>query len=166
MAGGKTAELFAMSQDATNPNVSPSAELLQVVYVSSASEPWRQEDLLKALAKFRENNVRRGITGMLLHHDGNFMQAIEGPPSRINALERRIAADPRHFGFIALLKRRIPAREFAGWSMAFRNVGDQDASTHPGWSDFLGRRNGPVPGPDVPGRALRLLHSFRDSIRA
>lgn len=155
-----------MSQDVSNAGAAPGEELLQVVYVSSASEPWSQEELLKALAVFRERNAHRGITGMLLHHDGNFMQAIEGPLPQIEALERRIAEDPRHFGFIALLKRRIPAREFGEWSMAFKNVGGTDASTHPGWSDFLGRKKVPLNGPDVPGRALRLLHSFRDTIRA
>jgi hypothetical protein len=154
-----------MSQSALNVAGEPlEQDLLQVVYVSSATAPWSEEDLLRALETFQARNVRRGITGLLLYCDGNFMQAIEGPRAEIIDLERRIAADPRHRGFLALSKRGISTREFSGWSMGFRSLTDRDRSSNPGWSDFLGGGREGLKAPDAPGRALRLLLSFRESM--
>jgi hypothetical protein len=140
-------------------------KLLQVVYVSSAVEPWTEEALMEALKTFREKNARRGITGMLLHSDGNFIQAIEGPPGEILPLERKIAADPRHRGFITMIRRELAAREFDGWSMGFRNLSQRDLSAFPGWADVFGANRPGLDSPDRPGQALRLLRTFRDTAR-
>ena len=152
-------------QERPGPAAGEPKKLLQVVYVSSAVEPWTEEALVEALGTFREKNTRRGITGMLLHCDGNFIQAIEGPPDEILQLERKIAADPRHHGFIAMIRRELATREFDGWSMGFRNLTRRDLSAFPGWADVLnGNRRG-LESPDRPGQALRLLQTFRDTAR-
>ena len=145
--------------------IRPETDLMQIVYVSSAAAPWPLAELNRALESFRANNERRGITGLLLHHDGNFMQAIEGPAKEIVALEQRITADPRHFGLIRLLKRPVAQREFEGWSMGFKSLSGPDFANFPGWSDFLNRQHAGLESLDTPSRAMRLLQSFRDGIR-
>lgn len=37
------------------------------------------------LAKSRSNNVRDGISGMLLYRDGDFLQVLEGPEDKVRA---------------------------------------------------------------------------------
>lgn len=52
--------------------------MIQLVYMSAAL--WRptRSDLVTLLAKARQNNSQLGVTGMLLYHDGSFMQVLEG----------------------------------------------------------------------------------------
>lgn len=152
---------------ATNTKETRAAQetLWQIVYVSSATHPWSQRELTEGLEKFRANNVRRGVTGMLLHMDGNFMQAIEGPRDVLLSLEKTIAADPRHHGFITLVSREVPEREFEGWSMGFRNLGGREKAELPGWSDFLSQPFVSESVKQSPGRALKLLLSFRQTMR-
>jgi hypothetical protein len=140
------------------------AELLQAAYVSTATVPWTQAELLTALAQFRARNLERGITGMLLHCNGTFMQVLEGPAEVVDELLARIARDPRHHGYMQLLRRPIRSREFDGWSMGFRNLSSEDLSGVPGWSDFLGPQRGALETADAPGRAHRLLQSFRGNV--
>lgn len=154
---------------AATPSAAPGPDresgLVQIVYVSSATDPWPVDQLKRSLETFRANNERRGITGLLLHHDGNFMQVIEGPIHEVEALEKRIAVDRRHVGFMVLIKRTITEREFDRWSMAFQNLSNQDLSSFPGWSDFLSPERTHLVGTETQSRALRLLQSFRSSIR-
>jgi hypothetical protein len=139
-------------------------ELLQAAYVSSATRPWSQDELLAALTQFRARNLARGITGMLLHFDGNFLQVIEGPTAIVEALLAKIARDPRHHGYMELLRRPLRQREFDGWSMGFRNLGSDDLSALPGWSDFLGSNLRPQVDAETPSRAHRLLQNFRGNV--
>ncbi|MFP4281981.1 MAG: BLUF domain-containing protein [Opitutales bacterium] len=134
-------------------------ELIALVYVSSASRMLRREELVEMLSKARVNNHRAGITGMLLYHDGNFMQALEGPATAVDALERRIARDPRHHGVIRIYRKSIPERTFQDWSMGFAQV-DASLREVEGLHDlrsesFLGSAFA-----TEPGAAVRLLRHF------
>jgi hypothetical protein len=159
---------FSTSGRTTTPDLPPATneDLLQLVYVSSAVEPWTDRELVEGLAKFRANNVRNGITGMLLYHEGNFMQVIEGPGAAIQRLRKTIAADPRHHGFICLLERKISGREFSGWSMGFQRVTTTELASLPGWSGFLGHSFVSDEVKRSPGLALKLLQTFRQNTRA
>lgn len=48
-----------------------------------------------------------------------------------------ISSDPRHHGVAILLRQEVVMREFAEWSMAFRDLGDPDVAKIPGFSVFL-----------------------------
>jgi hypothetical protein len=76
--------------------------LKKLCYVSSSCQDLSSEELLGILTAARVNNARIGVTGMLLYHDGNFMQVLEGPPDVLDALYQRVCADPRHHGVIKL----------------------------------------------------------------
>ena len=90
-----------------------------LAYASSSTHPLNQEDLDHLLEVARTNNKKKGITGILLYHDGNFMQILEGPRERVLETYTLIEGDPRHKGIIRLLSRTFPSRNFDTWSMGY-----------------------------------------------
>jgi hypothetical protein len=104
----------------------PPAALLSVVYASAATVPFSEDDLAVLLAKSRRRNRAAGVTGLLVHAAGQFMQVLEGPEAVVRGLLARIAADPRHTGVWVLAEERIPARRFADWAMGFRSERNLD----------------------------------------
>ncbi len=140
----------------------PDQGLLRLLYVSSSTAPFSDEDLVALLGKARRNNHAAGITGMLLHQDGNWMQLLEGAPETVRALYRRIRADRRHQGVTTLLEEPATQRLFAQWSMGFRALGPVDRVRLPGYSDFMtSSRGDPAPAHDATG-CLEILQMFRD----
>ena len=76
--------------------------------------------------------------------------------------------DPRHTGLIVLSKKTIEERQFAGWSMAFRNLDEDQAEELPGSSDFLQSPSVrlPVKEEGTADKSVRILVSrFRQSLR-
>lgn len=92
---------------------------IQVVYVSSAPHPFKRDELLLLVEKAQSFNAASGITGMLLHKRGDFMQVLEGPESVVRTLMSKIAQDPRHSGVLTLLDRTVDARHFRIGQWAF-----------------------------------------------
>lgn len=138
--------------------------MINLVYVSSAVKLFSDEELLELLRRSRENNEKLRITGLLLYHDGNFMQLLEGPEEPVMALYKTIRNDPRHKDVTTLIVAPIEERHFADWAMGFQNV-DKMIQSEAGVSQFL---NTPLTAEsfmDRPTRALVLLNTFRDMIR-
>ncbi len=133
----------------------------QLVYVSSARVPFDSAALLGLLAKSRASNAARGVTGQLLHKDGNFMQLIEGEEAVVRALFQKIKRDPRHGGVIVLLDHQVPDREFSDWSMAFRELDATTSSEVPGYVRFEDRPLTADAFSGRPSEAQELLQLFR-----
>lgn len=138
------------------------ANLYSLVYVSSATNLFHEEDLRELLERSRKNNDSLGITGMLLYKDGNFIQAVEGPKTNVLMLEETITADERHRNLSVLLRETVTERSFPGWSMGFRNSVPLTVEELPGYSLMLGRRSAPQEFRKQPTRAQKLLLTFRD----
>lgn len=96
--------------------------LTNVVYVSAATRYLDPAELVRIVDVSRRNNARYGITGLLLHHEGNFMQALEGPETQVLNLVERISRDPRHDGMIVMVQQAIERRYFPDWAMGCRNA--------------------------------------------
>jgi hypothetical protein len=113
--------------------------LQSLVYMSSATEPFDDDALEAVLAHARERNTEDGLTGLLLHRDGRFMQLLEGPYDAVLSTYRRILADDRHDSVRLLAEESIHTRRFPEWSMGFdREASDGDGDAVPeGFSDFL-----------------------------
>ncbi|NDV89550.1 hypothetical protein GTW51_23245 [Aurantimonas aggregata] len=113
-----------------------------LIYVSQARPALSQADLDSILATSRAYNAEKDVTGMLLFvegRDGNrgsFMQLLEGSADELEALRKRIFADPRHHTKLVLETGVKPQRDFADWSMAFRSVVARDLTAHPGFADI------------------------------
>lgn len=133
--------------------------LRQVVYTSSAvvlPDDAMLRDILKVSSR---NNERLGVTGLLLHVEGSFMQVLEGDSLVLDGLIQRIARDRRHKSMSILTDVPIKERNFAAWAMALADLSDRDVAQVPGMSDFLRqppRRSHPGESP-----AMRLLETFK-----
>jgi hypothetical protein len=108
-------------------------QLRRLIYVSAASSRFPQAELDQILAVSRSNNSARGLTGMLLFHDGCFFQVLEGDADTIERTFATISRDTRHSGVIILESRAIDERGFPQWSMGY--VGAH--TLHPAQRDWL-----------------------------
>jgi hypothetical protein len=62
-------------------------------------------------------NAPQAITGLLLAHEGYFVQTLEGSHATISDLVSYIAEDARHTDLKVLMIEPIAARAFGRWSM-------------------------------------------------
>jgi len=114
----------------------------QLIYSSAALKDLNGVELSRILLSARKNNAGLGITGMLLYHEGSFLQVLEGDEANVEALFQRIGKDPRHGRVLILLRRSIQARQFQDWSMGFVDI-KGIAGGLPGYTEFLRHRNDP-----------------------
>ncbi|RKR74832.1 FAD-dependent sensor of blue light [Frondihabitans australicus] len=85
----------------------------------------------------RASNRRLGITGLLLHDAGRFVQILEGEPSAVEDRYARIAGDPRHTDVRLLLCEEEDERRFPNWSMGYRALNDPLIGAIPGFDRFF-----------------------------
>ena len=130
----------------------------QVIYSSAAVEPFSDSALTELLAAARVNNGRLGVTGMLLYHDGSFLQTLEGNEDVLENLYAKIGKDKRHHRLVALSRRNVESRHFDQWQMGFVATKALPKNL-PGFSDYLRLRGDPIEGAHA---ADRLLGAFRD----
>ena len=133
--------------------------MFQLVYVSTATVSFSDDDLTALLEKSRTNNRPKWITGMLLHHAGCFLQVLEGEEAAVRALAARIANDPRHGQFVVLHEEHTDQRLFPDWSMGFRDLDGPSAPD--GFTQFM---NGTLSIEHLgahPSRAKLLLMAFK-----
>lgn len=107
--------------------------LRRLIYISSAAGEFGQSELDEILARSRSNNEARGLTGLLLFHDGCFFQVLEGEPAVVEQTFATISRDTRHSGVIVLESRAVSERGFPQWSMGY--VGARQL--HPTQSQWL-----------------------------
>ena len=93
--------------------------VLQTFYVSRATTPFGHAVIESTLARWRSSNERLGITGCLLLSGRCFAQVLEGERASVEALVRRIGADPRHGEFRVLSEETFAEREYLGWTMGW-----------------------------------------------
>jgi len=132
-----------------------------LIYWSRAVRPFSDAELLWLLNAARQTNARLGVTGMLLYKDGCFLQMLEGRLRDLETVFRRIETDPRHHS-VQILRTDNGARQFAGWTMGFRNLTDwrlndpalgvSDLMSAPFNADYFGAN---------PSRAQSMLLCFR-----
>jgi hypothetical protein len=123
-------------KDSMSAVIAPVQQLVAAVYVSSAYGMLPEQEILEILRISRLNNERHDITGMLLYRDGNFLQVLEGPAAAVDKALEKIKRDPRHHGVILMSRRSVEERQFADWTMAFRNMSRNGAGEE-GYSPFL-----------------------------
>lgn len=138
-----------------------------VVYVSTATRSFNDEELMALLRQSQESNTRRGITGILLYKETNFIQVLEGPEAIVRERVARIECDPRHVGFLTLLQGHSETPLFPEWSMGFipaaKLCADDQAAVNGFWKPNAMDSIGANPTGIHP--ALKLLLSFKRYMR-
>ncbi len=90
------------------------------LYVSSVASGVSDDQVVDDIVTVsRLRNAQLCVTGALAFTRGRFVQFIEGPDDSVLALERSIAEDKRHHSVRTLMRERIVARRFDGWSLAY-----------------------------------------------
>jgi hypothetical protein len=135
--------------------------LINLVYVSAATDLLPKQELVTLMTKCSERNARCKLTGLLLYKDGNIMQVLEGPEKEVDTVFARIKADPRHRKLIVLLKGPISARNFPDWGMAFRDLRSPELRDLPAYKEFL---NTPLTELATPVQSQKLLNVFRQTM--
>jgi len=113
------------------------AQLLRLVYVSRAISEMSLDRIVSILAKSRNANRARGITGALLYHDRVFLQILEGPQPAVEALYEGIARDQRHTDCRILMQSVETRRLFPDWSMGHAMATPADLARLPGLNGFF-----------------------------
>lgn len=108
--------------------ISGSRSLHRIIYASRVKIPEADLDheihaIIRASIR---NNRDVAVTGLLLVHDGWFVQALEGPAEAVMNVYRRIGDDPRHEGSRVLAAGPVASREFGDWNMCARRMSDAD----------------------------------------
>lgn len=102
--------------------------LVRLVYLSECAIPHGKghfrAEIADILCKCERNNTPAGITGILVHDRGRFIQLLEGPEAALDRLFAQIRSDKRHTSVTVLLREPCLDRLVPDWSMAFLNAGD------------------------------------------
>ena len=134
--------------------------MLQLIYVSAATVEFSVADLQQLLAGARENNESLGVSGMLLFHEGSFLQVLEGDEDVVLALYRKIEQDDRHTNVKMLLRSEVDERSFGDWKMGFYDASRSGGRAILGFVDFFRMGNGG--NESESDRAKRVLMQFRE----
>ena len=139
------------------------SSLRSVVYVSSATRELSTAELETLLLTAKEENRKSGITGILLHDGGNFMQCFEGPEEAIPPTYARIRASSRHRDLLELMNEGVAERSFQGWEMGLIQPTQSEllALSSARWRALAGRPGSAPPG----GDGWELLQAFWRSAR-
>jgi hypothetical protein len=137
-------------------DISARRSLHRLIYASSECLD-ADEDLGAIIRSSIRNNRAVSITGLLLLHDGWFLQALEGPAEAVMTTYGRIARDRRHFDCTILSAGPVQAREFGDWNMCARRLSPADDAI----LDALHQRETFAPAKLSGQSALRLLKAVR-----
>jgi hypothetical protein len=114
------------------------SSMFQLIYASAAARPFDEAELKELLVKSRTRNTQLGVTGLLLHDAGSFLQVLEGERAVVERLYGRIQQDLRHRRIVTLLEHDTRTREFADWSMGFVPLDQHRRDRTLGFSEVLG----------------------------
>ena len=111
--------------------------LHQLVYISAAEKEFSEQELSEILEIARNNNQSLDITGMLLFHEGSFIQALEGEKISVETLYEKIGKDDRHSETRVLYRGEVDERQFESWSMGFYRSNQSSNENLEGFHKFL-----------------------------
>lgn len=130
----------------------------QLLYISASNHDFNEEELCDLLNIARKKNVAAGVSGMLLYHNGSFIQALEGAQTEVEIIYERISKDPRHTESRVLFRGEIFERDFGGWSMGFYRSKQSASENLKGFHEFLSkgiRQNNSEEGDSTVRKALQ-----------
>ncbi|HEY8615140.1 BLUF domain-containing protein [Phenylobacterium sp.] len=136
-----------------------SRTLHQLIYASRIAIPWPDQgrEVDQIIEASVRNNQAVDVTGLLLVHDGWFVQALEGPAEAVLNTYRRISDDARHGDCRVLHAGPGESRSFEDWHMCARHMTPADEAI----LDTLSMKGLFEPHRLTGKQALRLLKAVR-----
>ncbi len=92
----------------------------QIVYYSTATKNFTEQELIELLTIANNYNKPRGITGCLVYANNKFIQLLEGERTEVLDLFERIKRDPRHTNVTVTVEMAVNQKLFPDWGMAFK----------------------------------------------
>lgn|GEM_PF-1465530 len=93
--------------------------IYQIAYVSLSKTPLDEVLLSDILTSSIRNNIRDGISGVLMYHDRLFFQILEGERTLVKNYYRRILRDPRHSAISLMWEDEAETRVFSSSAMSY-----------------------------------------------
>ena len=94
----------------------------RVIYRSTATRVLGDNELGRLAEQARIHNFSYGVTGVLFHAEGHFLQMLEGEPEAVAMLYGHIYHDPRHTSLKTLYDAPVAQRLSSGWSLGYGTV--------------------------------------------
>lgn len=135
--------------------------MFQLLYVSTATHPLDDTELLVLLKAARKKNTPLNIHGMLLYKEGKFMQILEGEEAVVRKLYAEISRDTRHRNLTVIFERQCTQTVFNDWSMGFAHLDVDTVKTLPGYTDFLDTPLDSSHFIDDPTLSMQFLNIFK-----
>jgi DNA-binding response OmpR family regulator len=109
-----------------------------LIYASQAADNFSEKDLIDILKVSRSKNEKANLTGVIIFHNGYFLQMLEGDFATINKLfYEHICKDARHCNVITLFQEYREKREFPDWNMGFYgNMNNPELDLLKGYTDL------------------------------
>lgn len=98
----------------------------QLVYTSRPVVDVTVDVLSSIMESAQRHNLANHITGLLVFHQGRFMQLLEGDERQVHDLYHKIRQDPRHSDVEVVLETDSP-RSMSKWTMGFSMSGKVDS---------------------------------------
>ncbi|MCG9964304.1 BLUF domain-containing protein [Shewanella cutis] len=139
--------------------------LFELLYTSIAPAGLSDTELLSILEKARAKNRALDITGMLVYHNREIMQILEGEELKVRGLFQTIFRDERHTSVEVFYQGNIDHRAFSEWSMAFKLLDENTVKKM-----LIGYENfNPAKSPismiaSSPNRGKKTFLKLRDSL--
>lgn len=132
--------------------------MFQLIYASTATRSFTEDDLRTLAERARERNKEDDITGVLVHRNGSFLHVVEGAEDDVRALYERVCDDGRHQWVTLLKATTVEERDFPEVPLAFRDRSRAGARQFPGASP-----DGPSPAGEriAEGSAHETLIQFQ-----
>ena len=95
------------------------------VYMSTASNPLPDHELMNIKQKSKTESEKFGVTGLLVFHRNTFIHYYEGDKAAVSKMLASVTKDKRHKGVSLVGEGQVEARQFNNASMELR-VLDKD----------------------------------------
>ena len=103
--------------------------MFSLVYKSVATLLLNSDELKTIHHEASIANKKKDITGCLLHHNGNFVQLLEGSKEDVLNLYEKIKQDSRHKNVVLMSSENSSFRMFKDWNMIFHNIDYESEET-------------------------------------
>jgi hypothetical protein len=115
-------------------------KLRQVIYASTGTRKFSDDDLNEILESSQRHNLKNDITGVLFYLEGNFLQLFEGGEAEVEETFDWIKADERHTGLLTLVDEPVEERLFHDWRMGFVRADESILEAHNNIFRYDGKR--------------------------